>query len=31
MVEVFPLSQARDAYQRMITVKVRFRAVLKMG
>lgn len=31
MVEVFPLSQVREAYERMITGKVRFRAVLKMG
>ena len=31
MVEVFPLSQAREAYQRMIAGKVRFRAVLKVA
>lgn len=31
MVEVFPLSQASAAYERMITGKVRFRAVLDMA
>jgi D-arabinose 1-dehydrogenase-like Zn-dependent alcohol dehydrogenase len=30
MVEVFPLAQVREAYGRMITGKVRFRAVLTM-
>jgi alcohol dehydrogenase, propanol-preferring len=30
MVEVFPLAKAGEAYQRMITGKVRFRAVLQM-
>jgi D-arabinose 1-dehydrogenase-like Zn-dependent alcohol dehydrogenase len=30
MTEVFPLARVRDAYERMITGKVRFRAVLKM-
>jgi propanol-preferring alcohol dehydrogenase len=30
MVEVFPLSHVREAYQHMITGKVRFRAVVKM-
>lgn len=31
MVEVFPLARVREAYERMITGKVRFRAVLKIG
>jgi 2-desacetyl-2-hydroxyethyl bacteriochlorophyllide A dehydrogenase len=31
MVEVFPLEQASDAFDRMMTAKVHFRAVLKMG
>jgi D-arabinose 1-dehydrogenase-like Zn-dependent alcohol dehydrogenase len=31
MVEVFPLMKAREAYQQMITGKVRFRAVLNMA
>jgi len=31
MVEVFPLEQAAFAYQRMMSAKVHFRAVLKMG
>jgi D-arabinose 1-dehydrogenase-like Zn-dependent alcohol dehydrogenase len=31
MIEVFPLSSVREAYERMITGKVRFRAVLKMN
>ena len=31
MVEVFPLEQAAEAYQKMITAKVHFRSVLKMG
>jgi alcohol dehydrogenase, propanol-preferring len=30
MVEVYPLEQAALAYERMMTAKVRFRAVLKM-
>jgi D-arabinose 1-dehydrogenase-like Zn-dependent alcohol dehydrogenase len=31
MVEVFPLEQAATAFDRMMTAKVHFRAVLKMG
>ena len=31
MVEVFPLEQAALAYEKMLTAKVRFRSVLKMG
>jgi D-arabinose 1-dehydrogenase-like Zn-dependent alcohol dehydrogenase len=31
MVEVFPLEQAVLAYEKMLTAKVRFRSVLKMG
>jgi D-arabinose 1-dehydrogenase-like Zn-dependent alcohol dehydrogenase len=31
MIEVFPLTRVRDAYERMITGKARFRAVLKMS
>lgn len=31
MVEVFPLEQAALAYEKMMTSKVHFRAVLKMG
>ena len=31
MVEVFPLEQAALAYERMMSAKVHFRAVLKMG
>ena len=30
MIEVFPLERAADAYDQMISGKVRFRAVLKM-
>jgi D-arabinose 1-dehydrogenase-like Zn-dependent alcohol dehydrogenase len=30
MIEVFPLERAADAYDRMISGKVRFRSVLKM-
>jgi alcohol dehydrogenase/propanol-preferring alcohol dehydrogenase len=30
MIEVFPLARVRDAYERMITGKVRFRSVLRM-
>jgi alcohol dehydrogenase/propanol-preferring alcohol dehydrogenase len=30
MIEVFPLARVKDAYERMITGKVRFRAVLRM-
>jgi D-arabinose 1-dehydrogenase-like Zn-dependent alcohol dehydrogenase len=30
MIEVFPLSKVREAYERMISGKVRFRAVLQM-
>jgi D-arabinose 1-dehydrogenase-like Zn-dependent alcohol dehydrogenase len=29
-IEVFPLEEANEAYNKMITNKVRFRAVLKM-
>jgi D-arabinose 1-dehydrogenase-like Zn-dependent alcohol dehydrogenase len=31
MVEVFPLEQAALAYEKMMSGKVHFRAVLKMG
>jgi D-arabinose 1-dehydrogenase-like Zn-dependent alcohol dehydrogenase len=31
MVEVFPLEQAAAAFERMMTAKVHFRAVLKIG
>ncbi|WP_207857595.1 alcohol dehydrogenase [Lucifera butyrica] len=31
VVDVFPLEQAAEAYQKMITAKVHFRSVLKMG
>jgi propanol-preferring alcohol dehydrogenase len=31
MVEVFPLEQAAIAFERMITAKIHFRAVLKIG
>jgi D-arabinose 1-dehydrogenase-like Zn-dependent alcohol dehydrogenase len=31
MVEVFPLEQASIAFDRMMTAKVHFRAVLKIG
>jgi D-arabinose 1-dehydrogenase-like Zn-dependent alcohol dehydrogenase len=31
MVEVFPLEQAALAYERMMSAKVHFRAVLKIG
>jgi D-arabinose 1-dehydrogenase-like Zn-dependent alcohol dehydrogenase len=31
MIEVFPLTRASEAYERMISGKVRFRAVLKMA
>jgi D-arabinose 1-dehydrogenase-like Zn-dependent alcohol dehydrogenase len=31
MIEVFPLARVRDAYERMMSGKVRFRAVLKMA
>jgi D-arabinose 1-dehydrogenase-like Zn-dependent alcohol dehydrogenase len=31
MIEVFPLARVREAYERMITGKARFRAVLKMA
>jgi D-arabinose 1-dehydrogenase-like Zn-dependent alcohol dehydrogenase len=31
MVEVFPLEQAAIAFERMMTAKVHFRAVLKIG
>jgi alcohol dehydrogenase/propanol-preferring alcohol dehydrogenase len=31
MIEVFPLASVSEAYERMLTGKVRFRAVLKMG
>jgi propanol-preferring alcohol dehydrogenase len=31
MIEVFPLEQAASAYEKMMTSKVHFRAVLKMG
>lgn len=31
MVEVFPLEKAQEAFDRMMSAKVRFRAVLKMG
>jgi D-arabinose 1-dehydrogenase-like Zn-dependent alcohol dehydrogenase len=30
MIEVFPLERTADAYQRMISGKVRFRSVLKI-
>jgi D-arabinose 1-dehydrogenase-like Zn-dependent alcohol dehydrogenase len=30
MIETFPLERAAEAYQRMMSGKVRFRAVLKM-
>lgn len=30
MIEVFPLEQAREAYEKMMAAKTRFRAVLKM-
>jgi D-arabinose 1-dehydrogenase-like Zn-dependent alcohol dehydrogenase len=29
-IEIFPLEKANEAYNKMITNKVRFRAVLKM-
>jgi D-arabinose 1-dehydrogenase-like Zn-dependent alcohol dehydrogenase len=31
MIETFPLERAADAYERMISGKVRFRSVLKTG
>jgi D-arabinose 1-dehydrogenase-like Zn-dependent alcohol dehydrogenase len=31
MIEVFPLERVREAYERMMSGKVRFRAVLTMG
>jgi D-arabinose 1-dehydrogenase-like Zn-dependent alcohol dehydrogenase len=31
MIEVFPLEQAGLAYEKMMTAKVHFRAVLRMG
>jgi D-arabinose 1-dehydrogenase-like Zn-dependent alcohol dehydrogenase len=31
MIEVFPLEQAKLAYEKMMTAKVHFRAVLKIG
>jgi D-arabinose 1-dehydrogenase-like Zn-dependent alcohol dehydrogenase len=31
MVEVFPLEKAAEAYEKMMTAKVHFRSVLKMG
>jgi D-arabinose 1-dehydrogenase-like Zn-dependent alcohol dehydrogenase len=31
MVEIFPLEQAAAAFEKMMTAKVRFRAVLKIG
>jgi D-arabinose 1-dehydrogenase-like Zn-dependent alcohol dehydrogenase len=31
MVEVFPLEQAALAYEKMMTAKVHFRSVLKIG
>lgn len=31
MIEVFPLEQAREAYEKMMAAKTHFRAVLKMG
>jgi alcohol dehydrogenase len=31
MIEVFPLQQAALAYEKMMTTKVHFRSVLKMG
>jgi D-arabinose 1-dehydrogenase-like Zn-dependent alcohol dehydrogenase len=31
MIEVFPLEQAALAYEKMITAKVHFRSVLKIG
>jgi len=31
MIEPYPLENAADAYQQMITGKARFRAVLTMG
>lgn len=30
MVEVFPLEKAREAFEKMMSAKVHFRAVLKM-
>jgi D-arabinose 1-dehydrogenase-like Zn-dependent alcohol dehydrogenase len=31
MIEVFPLEQAAAAYEKMMTAKLHFRAVLKIG
>jgi len=31
MIETFPLEQAAEAFEKMMTAKVRFRAVLKMA